>query len=203
MGYFPFFMELSQRRGLIVGGGTVALRKVEKLLPFGPALTVVAQELEPRLARLEGVTLLQEPFIPALLEDVEFVIAATDDAGLNGEISRRCRALGIPVNVVDCQEECSFLFPALVRCGPLTVGVCTGGASPTAAAWLRGEVEALLPERLEDILDYMAGLRGRVKETVAPADRAACLSALFAACLAAGGPPAEGEALLSQWEVKE
>lgn len=74
---------------------------------------------------------------------------------------------------------------------------------PTAAAWLRGEVEALLPERLEDILDYMAGLRGRVKETVAPADRAACLSALFAACLAAGGPPAEGEALLSQWEVKE
>ena len=64
MSYFPFFMEMEGRPGLIVGGGTVACRKVEKLLPYGPRLTVVAPENAPEIAAVKGLTLLRRPFRP-------------------------------------------------------------------------------------------------------------------------------------------
>lgn len=53
MGCFPFYMELEGVRGVIVGGGVVAFRKAEKLLPFGPALSVIAPEMDERFFRLE------------------------------------------------------------------------------------------------------------------------------------------------------
>ena len=62
MAYFPFFVDLEGKRGLVVGGGTVALRKVEKLLPYGPRLTVVALEFRPEFRELQGVELLRRPF---------------------------------------------------------------------------------------------------------------------------------------------
>ena len=95
MGYFPFFVELEGKRGVIVGGGTVAARKVEKLLAFGPKLTVIAPDIE-ACVRTQG-ELLQKDAAGALrfeerafrmedLDDADFVIAATDDTVLNGEI---------------------------------------------------------------------------------------------------------------------
>ena len=62
MAYFPFFVDLSGRRGLIVGGGAVALRKVQKLLPYGPRLTVTAPEFRPEFRELEQTDLCQRPF---------------------------------------------------------------------------------------------------------------------------------------------
>ena len=115
----------------------MALRKVEKLLPYGPRLTVVSPALLPELEAIPGLTLLRRAFSPQDLDEVFFVVAATDDQNLNREISALCRERRIPVNVVDDREACSFLFPALVRHGDLSVGISTGGASPTAAIWLK------------------------------------------------------------------
>ena len=68
MGYFPFFMELEGREGLVVGGGAVAARKVQKLQLYGPRLTVAAPEILPEIAELPGVTLLRRAFAPGMLE---------------------------------------------------------------------------------------------------------------------------------------
>ena len=68
MAYFPFFVDLNGKTGLIVGGGAVALRKARKLLPYGPRLTVVAPALRPEFQELEGVALLRRPFEEADLE---------------------------------------------------------------------------------------------------------------------------------------
>ena len=144
MGYFPFFVDLTGKEGLIVGGGTVALRKVEKLLPYGPHLPVAAPEVLPELDSCPELTLLRRPFAPELLENKAFVIAATDDAAVNREISALCQERGIPVNVVDDPDQCTFLFPALVKRGDLSVGISTTGASPTAAVWLKQQVEGLI-----------------------------------------------------------
>ena len=46
MGYFPFFTDISGKKGVIAGGGRVAARKVEKLAAFGPRLTVIAPRIE-------------------------------------------------------------------------------------------------------------------------------------------------------------
>ena len=72
MGYFPFFVDLQGKAGLVVGAGAVARRKVEKLLPFGPRLRVVAPEICPALRELPGVTLDQRLFRPEDLEGVDF-----------------------------------------------------------------------------------------------------------------------------------
>lgn len=194
MGYFPFFMDLEGREGLVVGGGAVAARKVQKLLPYGPRLTVAAPELLPEIEALPGLTLLRRAFDSAMLEGKFFVIAATDDREANREIAALCRERGILVNAVDDKEQCTFLFPALVKRGELTAGVSTGGASPSAAAWVRRRVDEAVPEGFGELLDYLASLRPMVRARVPEARRAAVFSRLFSVCLE-GGFPLEEAAL--------
>ena len=193
MAYFPFFVDLEGQRGLIVGGGTVALRKAEKLLPYGPALTVVAPEPVSELAALP-VELTRREFQPEDLDRADFVIAATDNEEENHRISALCQGRKIPVNVVDDKEACSFLFPALVRRGNLSVGISTGGSSPTAAVWLKEQIEGLLPEHTEEILTWLEGQRPILKERLPhQRERAVCFARLFAACLERGRPLTEEE----------
>ena len=188
MGYFPFFMELEGREGLVVGGGAVAARKVQKLQPYGPRLTVAAPEILPEIAELPGVTLLRRAFAPGMLEGKCFVIAATDSREVNRGIAALCRERGIPVNAVDDKEACTFLFPALVKRGDLTVGVSTAGASPSAAAWVGRRVSERLPEDFGELLDYLASLRPMVRKRVAEENRAAVFARLFSDCMEEGFP---------------
>ena len=188
MGYFPFFMELEGREGLVVGGGAVAARKVQKLQPYGPRLTVAAPEILPEIAELPGVTLLRRAFAPGMLEGKCFVIAATDSREVNRGIAALCRERGIPVNAVDDKEACTFLFPALVKRGDLTVGVSTAGASPSAAAWVGRRVSERLPEDFGELLDYLASLRPMVRKRVAEENRAAVFARLFSDCMEQGFP---------------
>lgn len=195
MAYFPFFIDLERKEGLIVGGGSVALGKARRLLPYGPRLTVAAPQLLPDFYDLAGIVLLEESFAPALLEGKFFVIAATGDVSLNQRIARLCRERSTLVNVVDDQESCAFLFPSLVKRGSLSIGVSTSGASPSMAARLRREIEELLPERTEEILDFLQEQRPRIKASVVDETRRAELfQALLGACLEAGGPISQPEA---------
>lgn len=192
MGYFPFFMDLEGQAGLIVGGGSVALRKVEKLLPYGPNLTVVAPEIHPDLAAIPDLKLLRREVRPGDVSDMRFVVAATDDRTVNHGISDRCRELNIPVNVVDDKEACTFLFPALVTRGSLSVGISTGGSSPTAAIWLKEQISRLLPRDLEDILSWLEKQRPVLKDCFPDEkQRTAVFSRLFSACLDKGVPLGE------------
>ncbi len=196
MAYFPFFMDLSGKRGLVAGGGPVALRKIQKLLPYGPSLTVAAGRISPEIAAIPGLELLRENFSPALLEGRFFVIAATDSRTLNREIAALCAARGILVNAVDDREACTFLFPALAKRGDLSVGISTGGASPSGAAWVRDRIEGILPERFGELLAFLDERRQAVKDALPDEGaRSACLKELFAACLQAGRPLEEAEFL--------
>ena len=191
MGWFPFFIQLEGTRGLLVGGGRVALRKAEKLLPFGAQLTVVAPCICPPLAALPGLTLCRRAFAGSDLSPApDFVIAATGDRALDRRIAALCRTRRILVNVVDDPAACGFYFPALVQRGRLCIGISTGGASPTAAAWLRQKIEALLPPGFDGILDRLAARREAVKaEGGSEAKRAERLQQAFALELAAAEAP--------------
>lgn len=192
MPYFPLFIDLKNRPCLIVGGGRVAFRKAEKLLPYGPEITVVAAQFCPELEGLSGVTRLRRPYAQTDPDGMALVIAATDDASLNRTVSEACRAKNIPVNVVDDKELCTFLFPCLVQQGELSVGISTGGASPTAAVWLKNRVSELLPPEFDEILCWLESLRPRLKQAVPEETRRAALfSSLFTACLETGHPLTE------------
>ena len=203
MAYFPFFMDISGGDGLIVGGGRVALRKIKKLLPYEPRLTVCAKALLPEIEAIPGLRLVREPFTPALIEGKLFVIAATDDNDLNSTIAALCREKRVPVNVVDDREKCTFLFPALVKRGSLSVGISTGGASPSGAVYWKREIDRLIPQDAGALLDYLDGLRETVKAAVPDEKRRAALfAALFDAGRSEGWPLPEGtlEKLLSSEE---
>lgn len=95
MGYFPFFMDIGGKKGVIVGGGKVAARKVEKLAAFGPCLTVVAPRIEACMRAQEklfhhdaaaSLCFCQREFKTEDLDGADFVIAATDDASINGRV---------------------------------------------------------------------------------------------------------------------
>lgn len=189
MSYFPFFMELEGREGLVIGGGSVALRKVEKLLPYGAKLTVIAPKILSEIKKMEGISCMEIPFTPIVIEGKSFVIAASDEPEVNREAARRCRERGILINVVDDKEECSFLFPALVKRGELSVGISTGGASPSAAVYAKERIEELLPEDFGALLDELAALRPFVMQEVEEEQaRGRIFKALFARRLALDAP---------------
>ena len=123
MAYFPMFVDIKKKKCLIVGGGTVALRKVQVLLDFGADVVVVAPEVISKIKEYP-VTVYQRNFEKEDLQGCELVVAATDDAGLNHEIAEAAQKQKIPVNAVDQQEDCSFIFPSYVLC-PGT-GTCRG-----------------------------------------------------------------------------
>ena len=192
---FPVFVDLSGRLVLIAGGGKVALRKLEKLREYGAVCHVVAPAVDEAVRKMPGVTVTERSFRPSdLLPRPELVIAATNDRSVNREISDLCRIRHIPVNVVDDPELCTFFFPALVRQGRLSVGISTGGASPAAGAYLREAVAEVLPEAMDEILDYLADRRPEIRCFADNGtERAAVSRALLEACLDKGGPLSEEE----------
>ncbi len=162
MNSFPFMKVIEGRNCLLVGGGNVALRKAEKLIPFGPVLTVCADSLRKEFLKLP-VKVLRCGYDNSLLNDMEFVVAATDDRMVNAQIAKDCRERGIAVNSVDDPSNCDFFFPALICRGDVTIGISTGGASPALAAVVREYLESVLPADLSDISKECARLREKKK----------------------------------------
>ncbi len=174
MAYFPFFVDISGKKGLIAGGGRVALHKLQKLLPYGVKLTVVAPRFTEELLKtaLENdICLISRAFEPGDIKGMGFVIAASDDQGTNAAIGALCREQGILVNVVDDKDAGSFIFPSLVKAGKLSIGISTEGASPGVAASLRSQIASLIPADMEEILAYLDSLRALAKAHIGDRDR--------------------------------
>ena len=139
--HFPMFVELEAKPCLVVGGGEIAARKAAVLRSFGAEVTVVAPEMNGRDARW-----VRRGFVDRDVEGQTLVVAATDDAALNRHVSELCKARGIPVNVVDDPKNCTFVFPAIFRKGPIVAAVSSGGASPVAAKLVRDRIGRLVPD---------------------------------------------------------
>ena len=91
MAYFPFFIDIENKKGLIVGGGRIAAHKAEKVKPFGVKITIIAPDIMDKLKQDPAFMCEERPFVPEDIEGCAFVIAATDDRGLNHSISALCR----------------------------------------------------------------------------------------------------------------
>ena len=134
MKYFPLFFDLTGQRVLVVGAGSVALRKVQSLARAHAAITVVAPEVAPELARLAAAGQIEvsaREFAPEDLEGRRLVIVATSKRALNRWIASLCEARAIPVNVVDDRRASRVIVPAIVDRDPVIVAVSSAGTSPS------------------------------------------------------------------------
>lgn len=165
MGYFPFFVDVENQNCLVVGGGVVALRKIEKLLPFNPNITVVSPKIHKEILSIENINIINRKFDFNDLKEKSFVITATDDKVLNKEIYNSCKENNIPVNTVDDKDNCSFIFPALAKNNGVTVAISTSGKSPLYAKYLRKKIENLIQDS-ESIVDNLSKYREKIKNEI-------------------------------------
>ena len=149
-------LDLEGRSVLVVGGGAVALEKVEGLLACGARVTVVAPRIEQGLRALD-VEWLPRRYRRGDLDGRFLVVAATSDTGVNTSVHRDAEERRLFCNVVDVPELCSLILPAVHRQGPIAVAVSTGGASPALAQRLRTRIgEEIGPEHAELALRLQA-----------------------------------------------
>ncbi len=166
---YPVNLVLDGRQCLVVGGGKIALRKVQGLVACGGRVRVVAPRIEPDLRMIDEVAFHERAWRTQDLDGVWLVIAATDDPAVNRAVFDAGSAAGVWVNGADDPANCSFTLPSVVRRGDLQVSVSTGGRSPALASWLRRRFESEIGPEYAVLLDLLAserdGLRAAGRST--------------------------------------
>ena len=162
-------LRLAGRRCLVVGGGPVAVEKVEGLLACGAAVTVVAPSAERALEDLAAESSIEWKRREYQTQDLDgafVVVAATDDTQAQVRISRDADVHAVPCNVADVPPLCSFILPAVVRSGPVAIAVSTSGASPALAQRMRDEIGREFGEPYARLAVLLNEVRGWAKSTL-------------------------------------
>ncbi len=169
MDYLPIFFKLVGQPCLIVGGGEIAARKTATLRQAGGTVTIISPTLAESLHSLrdeEQISWIEKPFAPEDVAGFKLVVAATADRSVNESVSRAAQSRDIPVNVVDCPELCSFIFPAIIDRSPIVAAISSGGASPVMARLLRIKLEALVPPGYGTLARLAERFRHKAKQAI-------------------------------------
>ena len=166
MEYFPIFIHIKNRPCLVVGGGSIAARKVALLRKAQADVTVVSPELCAELQKLndeQQISHISREFETFDLETCVLVIAATNQREVNQRVSELANQLRLPVNVVDNPDLCSFIMPSIIDRSPVVIAVSTGGSSPVLARLIRTKLEGSIPSAYGRLAKLVEGFRDKVK----------------------------------------
>ena len=164
--YYPAYIDLTGKKAVVVGGGSVAERKILSLLKAHADVKVISPYLTKRLEREKGkggIRHVCRHYKKGDLRNAFLVIAATNSPRINEQVSRDAPYL---VNVVDVPDLCNFIVPSLVKRGPLTVAISTSGVSPAFSKSVRKELEKIYGPEFSDYLNALKIIRKKAKETI-------------------------------------
>ena len=167
MQFLPIFMNIRDQACLVVGGGSVAARKVYLLTRAGAKVEIISPKLCDELQRWADsgdLTHIQRDYEEGDLAGYRLVIAATNDKKINVLISKEADAAGIPVNVVDDPDLCRFIMPSVIDRDPVQIAISTGGASPVLARLLRSKLETFIPSAYGRLAQLLARFRDKAKK---------------------------------------
>ena len=167
MAYFPMFVQLKNKKCLVIGGGRIALRKIEVLKDFEADVTVIAPEMIPQIRQIDKIRRIFRTFMEEDFKEAELVVAATNDPKVNSEISKICMQRKIPVNAVDQKEDCSFIFPSYVKEGEVVAAFSSGGQSPLITQYLKEKIKPDLNKELGHLAQILGSLRKLAKSCIA------------------------------------
>ena len=169
MEFLPLFHNIRNRRCVVVGAGSIALRKLRPLLEAGAIIDVIAPDIDERikeLAKKNSLNLNKKYFENKDLNGAILVISATNIKEVNVQVSNHAQLLNIPVNVVDQPELCTVIFPSIVDRNPMLVAISSGGSAPVLARMLRTKLEAIIPSGYGSLAKLAGKFRPLVKEKI-------------------------------------
>ena len=145
--YFPMFVDLSEKKVVVVGAGTIAKRRIRSLIEFTNHMVVIAPEVNPELQELESsgvIGILRKNYEREDIYGADIVIAATNDHKTNDDIYSVCKCMGITVNVCSDKNKCDFYFPGIARKEQIVVGVTATGTDHRKAKDVVEKVRQIL-----------------------------------------------------------
>jgi uroporphyrin-III C-methyltransferase / precorrin-2 dehydrogenase / sirohydrochlorin ferrochelatase len=168
MRYFPVFVDLENRKVVVVGGSEEAVRKVRLLRKTNARIQVIAASLHSELND-DRVEWLSAEYKAELLDGAALVYSA--DAQLNEMVSADAQLRGIPVNAVDQAEISTFIVPSIVDRDPIVIAIGTEGTAPVLGQKIRAQIDQMLPTTTGFLASTAAKLRARVAEHVPHGNR--------------------------------
>jgi len=160
--FFPILVNLHKLPCLVIGGGSVALRKVTTLLNFKIRVTVIAPNIcKPLkdLSKKNKIKIIQKSYHKDLLKKFDIIFCATDNPQINQTVSKDCKNENKLLNVADVPEFCDFILPAVVKRGDLTIAVSSQGRAPFFAKEIKDKIDHIFPSYYEDIIDLAGNFR--------------------------------------------
>ncbi|MEH6447348.1 MAG: siroheme synthase CysG [Oleispira sp.] len=168
MNWLPLLHRSNDVKFIIFGGGQVAQRKVQTLIKFTTAITVVAPALDARLAALAEENKIQH--IDSLAKQAHVlagcrIVAATDDAAVNQQIADWAKTLSCPVSIADDPANSDFIFPAIIDRNPVMIAISSASESPALTRYLRNQLDAALSSRIPQLARFVATLRRTIRSS--------------------------------------
>ncbi len=166
---YPIVLLLENKRAIVIGGGSVAERKVRGLLECDALVTVVSPIITDGISNLvqqKKCRWLEKEYEACDLRLVDIVFAATDDESVNARVFADSTAARLMVNVADRPELCSFYLPSVLRRGELSIAVSTQGSSPLLARRIRLQLEERFTDIYATYVDLLSNARPRVKSCI-------------------------------------
>lgn len=173
---YPIMMNLEGKQIIVVGGGRVALRKINGLRESGACITVISPKLENELKKLAengNISWIEEEFDESLLDlcpEAVLVFGTTDQREVNLRIQTASTKRKIPCNIADVPDLCTFIGPAVITQGDLIISVSTGGSSPALARRIREDLEKVFGPEYAVMTRLMGGLRKQILSTGSSSD---------------------------------
>jgi len=167
--YYPIYLNLKDRRVVVVGGGEVAERKVESLLGSGALITVISPDVTPGLASLaqsNQVELRRRIYTPGDCTGATLVFSATDDSSLSAKVFEDGTTARALVNSADQPALCDFIMPAVVRRGDIAIAISTGGTSPGLAARLRRKIARIIGPEYAKLAAFLSEARPEIRRLI-------------------------------------
>lgn len=167
MTYYPIFLKVKNRKCLLVGAGSVGVRKLKSILECGPAQVTVLDTADPgdeilEISRDQRVIFEQRPFRDSDLDDVFIAFACTNNTELNRRMADLCAEKNILCNIADFPEGSNFIVPSVIRQGDLTLAVSSGGCTPAFTKKIRHELQDIFGPHYAAFITLMGRIRPQV-----------------------------------------
>ncbi len=167
MEYLPIFINLRNKKCLVIGGGSVALRKINLLLKAQTKIDCIAMNFCDDLIALSetnDIDLVAKHFEPGDIRSYSVIISATNDESLNTLVSKIAHESGTPVNVVDSPDLSSFIMPSIVDRAPVVIAISSAGKAPVLARIIRAKLETIIPNAYGELAEIAGQYREKVKQ---------------------------------------